>query len=206
MIYVAGLGYFNAYGVYQGSCQIALQFVLGLPVGNLFDRGYFHHLMIGGSFIYCFSLWILSLAKPNQFYLVFLTQGVGLGLGLGLTFLPALGLATQQFSRRRGLAIGIMTSGASIGGIIFPILLNNLLIRYGFAVAVRATAALVTGLMLLANLLMRTRHPKSQPVSRPSLHLILRDKPYMTFVAAGLFVMLGLFYPSNSHRKFLYTG
>ncbi|KAF8170723.1 major facilitator superfamily domain-containing protein [Mycena galopus ATCC 62051] len=235
MIYMAGLGYFNAYGVYQdfyvrefmtehspakiawiGSCQIALQFVLGFPVGKAFDAGYFHHLMIVGSIIYCLSIWMLSLAKPNQYYLVFLTQGVGnlglityvaqveltfgipgLGIGLGLTFLPALGVAAHHFSQRRGLAIGIMTTGASIGGIIFPALLNNLLFRHGFVVGVRATAALITFLMLLANLLLRPRYPPIQHVSKVSLALrrILTDLPYMTFVFSGIFIMLGLFYP-----------
>ncbi|KAJ7902706.1 MFS general substrate transporter [Mycena olivaceomarginata] len=214
LVYMAGLGYFNAYGVYQdfyvrefmtnnspaeiawiGSCQIALQFLLGLPVGKAFDAGYFHHLMIGGSLIYCFSLWMLSLAKPNQYYIVFLTQGVGLGIGLGLTFLPALGVAAHYFSRRRGLAIGIMTLGASIGGIIFPIMLNNLLFRRGFVVGVRASAALITILMLLANLLMRPRYPKNQPAARTSLSLILTDLPYMMFVLSGIFIMLGIFYP-----------
>ncbi|KAJ7119481.1 major facilitator superfamily domain-containing protein [Mycena epipterygia] len=216
MVYFTGLGYFNAYGVYQdfyvrefmkakspseiawiGSCQIALQFVLGLPVGKAFDAGYFHHLMIVGSLIYCFSLWMLSLAKPNQYYLVFLTQGVGMGIGLGLTFLPALSVAAHHFSRRRGLVMGIMTSGASIGGIIFPILLNSLIFRHGFVVGVRATAALITGLMLLANLLMRPRYPKTNLVLKASLRLsgILTDAPYMAFVVGGLFIMLGLFYP-----------
>ncbi|KAJ7714082.1 major facilitator superfamily domain-containing protein [Mycena metata] len=214
MLYVAGLGYFNAYGVYQdfyvrqfmtryspaeiawiGSCQIAIQFVLGLPVGKLFDAGYFHHLMIVGSIIYCFSLWALSLAKPNQYYLIFLTQGVGMGIGLGLTFLPALAVTAHHFSRRRGLAMGIMTSGASIGGIIFPIMLNNLLFRHGFAIGVRATAALITALMLLANLLIRPRYRKNQPASKASLRIIINDLPYMIFVAAGVFIMLGIFYP-----------
>ncbi|KAJ7730873.1 major facilitator superfamily domain-containing protein [Mycena maculata] len=178
-----------------GSCQIALQFVLGLPVGKAFDAGYFHHLMIVGSVIYCSSLWILSLAKPNQYYLVFFAQGVGLGVGLGLTFLPALGVAAHHFSRRRGLAIGIMTSGASIGGIIFPILLNRLLFHHGFVVGVRATAALITGLMLVANVLMRARYPETRAVSKASLRLILSDLPYMAFVLGGILIMLGLFYP-----------
>ncbi|KAJ6602504.1 major facilitator superfamily domain-containing protein [Mycena vulgaris] len=215
MVYVAGLGYFNAYGVYQdyyarefmtnktpseiawiGSCQIALQFILGLPVGKAFDAGYFHHLMIVGSFIYCFSLWMLSLAKPNQYYLVFLAQGVGMGIGLGAhVSSPHSGAAAHHFSRRRGLVIGIMTSGASIGGIVFPILLNSLLFRHGFVVGVRATAALITGLMLLANLLMRPRYPKTRPVAKAALRLILTDVPYMVFVLGGLFIMLGLFYP-----------
>ncbi|KAJ7471822.1 major facilitator superfamily domain-containing protein [Mycena latifolia] len=202
MVYVAGLGYFNAYGVYQdyyvrefmtrrtpseiawiGSCQIALQFILGLPVGRAFDAGYFHHLMIAGSLIYCAALW------------VFLTQGVGLGVGLGLTFLPALGAAAHHFTRRRGLAIGLMTSGASIGGIIFPLVLNRLLFTHGFVVGVRATAGIVTGLLLLANLLMRARYPPTRAPAPAALRRVLADPAYMVFVLAGLVIMLGLFYP-----------
>ncbi|KAJ7186746.1 major facilitator superfamily domain-containing protein [Mycena filopes] len=205
MIYMAGLGYFNAYGVYQdfyvrefmtkyspaeiawiGSCQIAIQFVLGLPVGKLFDAGYFRlpHLLL------------LALdAQPRKTESVFLTQGVGMGFGLGLTFLPALGVAAHHFSRRRGLAMGIMTSGASVGGIVFPIMLNHLLFRRGFVVGVRATAALITALMFLANVLIRPRYPKNQPTSKASIRIILTDGPYMIFVAAGLFIMLGIFYP-----------
>lgn len=178
-----------------GSCQIALQFVLGLPVGKAFDAGYFQHLIIAGSLVYCAALWILSFAKPNQYYLVFLTQGVGLGLGLGLTFLPALGAAAHHFTRRRGLAIGIMTSGASFGGIVFPFMLNRLLFHQGFALGVRATAALITGLLLLANLLMRPRYPKNRPAAPAALRHMLRDGAYMAFVLAGLAIMLGLFYP-----------
>ncbi|KAJ7280356.1 major facilitator superfamily domain-containing protein [Mycena rebaudengoi] len=214
IIYFTGLGYFNAYGVYQdfyvreymanktpseiawiGSCQIALQFILGLPVGKAFDAGYFHHLMIAGSIIYCFSLWMLSFAQPNQFYQVFLAQGVGLGIGLGLTFLPALSVAAHHFSRRRGLAMGIMTCGASIGGIIFPIMLNNLMVNRGFAAGVRASAGLITALMLLANVLMRPRYPKNRPETSAPFKTLLRDPPYMAFVISGIFIMLGLFYP-----------
>ncbi|KAJ7640157.1 major facilitator superfamily domain-containing protein [Mycena rosella] len=177
-----------------GSCQIALQFILGLPVGKAFDAGYFHHLMITGSLIYCVALWTLSLATPNQYYLVPKLTPLGLGIGLGLTFLPALGIAAHHFSRRRGLALGIITSGASIGGIVFPFLLNRLLFSHGFAAGVRATAALITGLLLLANLLMRPRYPKTR-AGAPALHRVLTDVPYMVFVLAGLVIMLALFYP-----------
>ncbi|KAJ7208007.1 major facilitator superfamily domain-containing protein [Mycena pura] len=188
-LYVAGLGYFNAYGH---------QF-LSPPSGgyNLLTR--------------CADFYVRKfmtergpseIAFVSALRSVFLTQGVGLGTGLGLTVLPALGAAAHHFSRRRGLAIGILSSGASIGGIIFPILLNKLLFRHGFATAVRATAALASGLMLLANLLMRPRYPKPNdpgpnpvPKASASMFKILRDPPYVGVVLSGIFVMLGLFYP-----------
>ncbi|TFK68912.1 MFS general substrate transporter [Pluteus cervinus] len=222
LIYFCGLGYFNAYGVFQdfyvrefltnktpsdiawiGSFQIALQFFLGIPVGMAFDAGYFHHLMITGSILYCFSLFMLSLAQPGHFYQVFLAQGVGMGLGQAMTFLPAVSVLAHHFSRRRGFAMGVMLSGASIGGIVLPIMLNKLVFGpQGFALGVRTSAGVVTGLMAMANILMRTRPEvlkasasERSDVRRISFTDLLRDLPYMTCVAAGVLVTLGLFYP-----------
>lgn len=49
----------------------------------------------------------LFLSQQRKAKLTFL----GMGIGLGLTFLPALSVAAHHFSRRRGLVMGIMTSG-----------------------------------------------------------------------------------------------
>ncbi|KAF8063586.1 major facilitator superfamily domain-containing protein [Lyophyllum atratum] len=219
LIYFCGLGFFNSYGVFQdfyvrkfmtnktpseiawiGSFEAALQFFLGIPVGMAFDAGYFRHLMIGGSFIYCFSLFMVSLAQPGQYYQVFLAQGVGMGIGLAMTFLPVVTVVSHHFARRRGFAIGIMMSGASIGGIVFPIMLNKLIFgRQGFALGVRATAAVITGLMTIGNLLLRTRPPVlragSPKPKRTPITVLLRDLPYMTCVASGVLLTLGILYP-----------
>jgi MFS family permease len=49
-----------------------------------------------------------------------LIQGVLGGMGVGLLFVPAMSIQTQWFSRHRNLAIGIVASGSSLGGIAFP--------------------------------------------------------------------------------------
>ncbi|KAG6825739.1 hypothetical protein H0H92_002611 [Tricholoma furcatifolium] len=205
LFYFCGLGFFNSYG-WIGSFEIALQFLLGIPVGIAFDAGYFHHLMIGGSLIYCFSLFMVSLAKPGQYYQspsplvwskhivqIFLAQGVGMGLGLAATFLPALTVVAHHFSHRRGFAIGIMTSGASIGGLVFPIMLNKLIFgTQGFAIGVRATAGVITGLLCIANFLVRTR-PQAQVdggrlgFKRGHALALFKDVPYMTFVLSFVY-------------------
>jgi MFS family permease len=59
-----------------------------------------------------------SLCK--EFWQIFLAQGVAGGLGLGLLFLPAISTIPQWFKRRRALATGIVVSGSSIGGVVFP--------------------------------------------------------------------------------------
>ncbi|KAJ7458201.1 hypothetical protein FB451DRAFT_1564038 [Mycena latifolia] len=130
--------------------------------------------LVASSLIYCAALCPLSLAKPNQYYLACLPHA-GCRPGLGLTFLPALDTATHHFARRRGLAIGLMTSGASIGGIVFPLVLNRLLFTHGFVVGAAHT---------------RTLPADARPV-------------YMVFVLAGL--VLGLFYPVFYLRLYAIT-
>jgi hypothetical protein len=55
-----------------------------------------------------------SLAK--EFWQTMLAQGVGIGIGTGLIFLPALSIVSQFFLKRRSLALGIVTTGSSVGG------------------------------------------------------------------------------------------
>jgi hypothetical protein len=56
--------------------------------------------------------------------------------------------------------MGLVLAGASLGSILHPIMLNNLVNgRLGFANGVRASAGLISVLLLIACLLMRTRLP-----------------------------------------------
>jgi len=68
-----------------------------------------------------FSLFLSSLAKPQQYVQVFLSQGVGMGIGAGLTFIPTVSIGVHHFRRRKAFATGIIMSGSSIGAVVYPI-------------------------------------------------------------------------------------
>ena len=122
-----------------------------------------------------------------------------MGVGQGMLFLPAVGLVSQYFRRRRALSIGLTVTGSSIGGIVHPIMLNNLIKSIGFARAVRANAYLVLGCCVLAQLLARTRIPgrKHRQTQPPPFDFatIVKDTPYLFAIGGAFFVALGLFYP-----------
>ncbi|QRV97283.1 major facilitator superfamily transporter [Ceratobasidium sp. AG-Ba] len=217
LILFCTFGYANAFGVYEdyytrvymtnksssdiawiGSTQLCLQFVMGLVSGKLFDEGHFHVTVGFGSVLCAFSLFMLSLAKENQYYQVFLPQAIGLGISLGLLFLPSIGVISHHFARRRSLAMGIVTTGSSCGGIVFPIMLNKIFQRSGFAWGVRATAFVVLGCLIVANLLMRTRLPpksKRPPAPPPDFKAIMTDSAYLLSILGAFLVLLGLFLP-----------
>jgi hypothetical protein len=54
---------------------------------------------------------MLSLAKPHQYYQIFLAQGIGMGIGMGLLFLPAISVTSHYFRKRRAAAMGVVLSG-----------------------------------------------------------------------------------------------
>ncbi|KAI0926615.1 hypothetical protein AcV7_005507 [Taiwanofungus camphoratus] len=221
MVQFCTFGYINAFGVYQdyytttflaqkssseiswiGSLQLCLMYAPGVFVGRAFDAGYFHHLEIAGSILYVVCVFMLSLTKANQYYQVFLAQAVGMGLGLGMTFLPSLSIVSHHFRRRRALAIGIVSSGSSVGGIVFPIMLNRLFQspHVGFANGVRASGAVVGSLLLLGNCLMRTRLPSKRQTGMAHLawrdvRNIIWDGAYLWSIVGAFFTSLGVYVP-----------
>jgi len=144
---------------------------------------------------------MLSLSQPQQFYQVFLTQGLGVGISLGFLFLPALTVLSHHFARRRALAMGIAVSGSSAGGVVFPILLNKMIEKYGFAWATRIAAFVCLGLMTISLACMRTRPPPPRPQvdqqKSPSVLAIFKDIPYVLAVLASLANIVGIFFISK---------
>ena len=118
-----------------------------------------------GSFLHVFGLMMASLS--TQYYQILLSQGVCSAIGVSLIFQPANSVIPSWFDKKRGVAYGIVTSGSSFGGIVFPIMLQRLIATVGFAWAMRAAAFLIFGLLLVANLTIRSRLPPAPQKMEP---------------------------------------
>ena len=94
---------------------------------------------------------------------VFLAQRIGSGCAAGLLYVPSMAIVSQYFDQRREKVMAFASSGAYLGAVVHPIMLNNTINgQLGFANGVRASAAFISGLLLIACLLMRTRLPPSE--------------------------------------------
>ena len=72
-------------------------------------------------------------------------------------------VVSHYFNKRRAQVMTFASSGAYLGAVVHPIMLNNTLNgQLSFANGVRASAGLISGLLLIACLLMRTRLPPSE--------------------------------------------
>ena len=162
----------------------------------MFDHYGPRQLLLIGSFLHVFGLMMASLS--TQYYQVLLSQGVCSAIGVSLIFQPANSVIPCWFDKRRGVAYGIVTSGSSFGGIVFPIMLQRLIASVGFAWAMRAAAFLIFGLLLVANLTIRSRLPPTPQKMVPSDFVQPFKEPDMMLLVAG-FVLLtfGIFIPIN---------
>lgn len=138
-----------------GTIEVFLLSFIGAFTGRLTDAGFFRPLFfIGGVLVVGGAL---ATSASSQYWQIFLAQGVYVGLGNGCLFCPAVALLSTYFQRRRSLAMGLGACGSSTGGVLFPIMVRQLLPRIGFQWTIR-TIALVQGVSLaIAFLCLRSR-------------------------------------------------
>jgi predicted MFS family arabinose efflux permease len=125
-----------------------------------------------------------------------LAQGVLGGLANGLTYTPAVTVVNQYFFRRRPLAMGIVSSGSSLAGVIVPIALDRLLNRsnIGFGWSVRIIGFLMMALSIVACVSASPNAPKRRD-GIPFLLRAWKNKAYSVQVAGMFLVWWAMFVP-----------
>jgi len=100
------------------SIQAFMLQVMAPVFGYMFDNYGPRRLLVFGTFMHVFGLMMASLS--TEYYQLFLAQGVCSGIGISALFYGSVSTVSTWFFRRRALAIGIVTSGASTGGLVLP--------------------------------------------------------------------------------------
>jgi MFS family permease len=82
-------------------------------------------MVYSGSIGLVFSIMMISLC--HTFWQFLLAQGVLLGISMALATWPMIALVGQYFKRSRAAATGFVVAGSSLGGIVWPIMIDRLL-------------------------------------------------------------------------------
>ncbi|RYP46430.1 hypothetical protein DL768_007342 [Monosporascus sp. mg162] len=158
---------------------------------RLLDAGLFVPTFLVGSLLQVLGIFLMSIS--TEYWHLMLTQGVLTGIGGGIFYTPSLALLSTYFQSKRGLAVGIATTGNSAGGIIYPLVVRQLIPQVGFAWTARVLAFINLACLATVLAFMRPRLPprKSGPVIELAA---FREPVYVAFVS-GLFVStLGSYY------------
>ena len=117
--------------------------------------------------------------------------------GDGLHY-SATNCVSSWFFKRRAFAIGIVAAGSSLGGVIFPIMLNHLIQEVGYGWALRICAFLILALLVFGNLTVRSRlAPSPKPLKLYQYFKPLTEVPYLLTTIGSFLFYLGLFLPIN---------
>ncbi|KAB5530274.1 putative MFS monocarboxylate transporter [Coniochaeta sp. 2T2.1] len=180
------VGFLNAFGVFQqyykanmlndksdsdiswiGSVCIFFLYALAPHAGILVDRVGPTWLLVGGSLGQLVSIFLTSLC--TQYYQLFLAQAALLGISTAFITWPPIGVVSRALPDHRGLALGIVVGGSSLGGVIWPIMLERLLnhSNVGFGWTIRIVAFTMLPLLAFACVTI-VEPPRPQPQTSPS--------------------------------------
>jgi len=176
--------------------SLFLTFFCGAPIGPIFDAYGPRVLVFCGSILLVLSMFLLG--ECTKYWHFFLVYSVLNGLGGALINTPNIASIGHFFLVKRGNATGIAMTSGSIGGIVFPLMLQRLLPTVGFAWSMRIVGFILLFLLIIANILLRSRLPKKPMTSFRSMSpdlSVFKDLPF-AFVTIGIFLMeWGIFVP-----------
>lgn len=210
-----GFGWVNAIGVFQEyyqthqlqsytassiswilSLEPYILFAAGLVIGRLFDNYGPQWLLLIGTLLHVFGLMMTSIS--NEYYQFILAQGICSPLGASFVFYPALSCTATWFDKRRALAFGIVSSGSSLGGVVFPTMLSRLLPSIGFGWSLRISGFIVLAMLIVANLTVRSRiAPVPRPVKLTDYIDPFSEVPFILLMLAACCGFFAMFVPIN---------
>jgi MFS family permease len=210
-IFFSCLGFMNTFGVFEqyylthqlrgeapnnvawiGSLMAFIQFAGGVFSGPLFDR-FGAWVVRPGAVIYVFALMMTSICK--EYWQFMLAQGVLAGIGMSLLQVPAFAAVSQYFHKKRAAALGIVVSGSSIGGIVFPIAFSKMLNEstLGFGWSVRIMGFVVTPLLAFACVAVAPRVPPRK--TQFFLLSVFKNVRFLMLIAAAFCSFIAMYMP-----------
>ncbi|KAF8800529.1 MFS general substrate transporter [Phlegmacium glaucopus] len=203
-------GYVNSWGIFQnyyqstllrdsspssiawiGSLQYSLVFLPGLIVGRFFDLGYYRSIFLASTALLVVAT--LLVAECTEYWQFVLCQGVAVGLGCGGIFSPTSAVIAHWFKKRRGLAMGFVAVGSSIGGTVFPIAAKYLIPTVGFKWTIRIFAFILLTMLSIANLLLKRRLPPRRVAGGLFNLRAFKSAAYSVYCASAFVNFLGIY-------------
>lgn len=98
---------------------------------------------------------LIGSSFARQTWQLFLSQGVCMGWGMGFLYITSTAILPQWFTSRRSLAMGLASSGAGLGGLVYNLLSGYLIENIGLRQTFRVLAFCSLGANLISSLLLK---------------------------------------------------
>lgn len=132
--------------------------VFGFPAGRLTDH-WGPRIVISVGAVFLASA-LAGMALVTQLWQPYVLYGLVAALGMGTAYVPCNSTVVKWFTRRRGLAVGLASSGGSVGTFVLPPIAQLLVAAVGWRSAYVIFAAAVLAILTSVGAIMR-RDPES---------------------------------------------
>ncbi|KAJ4267168.1 Peptide chain release factor 1, mitochondrial [Fusarium torreyae] len=209
-------GYLISFGIFQpyyedqfslppstvswvGSLEVCLIFFIGTFSGRAFDAGYYRTALAIGLFLQILSIFMTSIA--SEFWQVLLAQGICQGLGNGIIFAPTIANMTTYFTKKKTIAISAGACGAATGGMVFPLIAQQLLPKIGFRWTVRVMGLVVAVSSMIIMIIAKTRL-KARKAGPLVEWAAFKEPAYVLFAVAMFFTLWPTWISYNYARQY----
>lgn len=150
---------------------------------------------------------VFTTSLCHKYYQFFLAQAVLLGFSMAFVTWPLVASVSRHMPNHRGLALGIVIGGSSVGGVVWPIAIEQLLFRrrVGFPWTMRIVGFIMLAILAVALLGSSDppRPPRTDnvaaeanvPMEKPDRPKLFRNPTFQLLCGAYALAYFGLFIP-----------
>lgn len=141
--WVFSVYYFFSFGggIYSGAIFDFKGAKIPMVLGTVF--------LVGGLF---------ASANSKELYQFILSYGVCVGIGTSFLMNASISSVAHWFNKKRGAALGISSFGGGLGGVLWPLMLDRLFPKIGYAWSVRVLAFISLFCLVIGCLLVKSRN------------------------------------------------
>ncbi|KAI8147829.1 major facilitator superfamily domain-containing protein [Fennellomyces sp. T-0311] len=188
------------------NAQLQLSFVGTICLVFVHGMGPFAQILrsiVGATMVYILGAALMTIGLicagfSTKIWHLYLTQGVTFGLGVSLIFVLTLSVAPQYFPRRRGLALGIITSGSGLGAVIMPYVMTPLNNSLGAGWTFRILGFISLASNIMACIYIKDKNPRPAKRARLSDIIkieVLKNKTFRIWCLSATIQLAGYYTP-----------
>ncbi|KAJ8071097.1 hypothetical protein OCU04_001440 [Sclerotinia nivalis] len=167
-------------------------FIGGIYIGPAFDVYGPRYLVLPGSILLVLSVFLFG--ECTEYWHWIVVFSVLCGFASSLTFTPSVAAIGHWFHKKRGNATGFAATGGACGGVVFPLLMENLIPKIGFPWTMRVMGFIFVFVTVMANLLIKTRLPRSRTAQSPHPDIKIFKKPEFALTVLGVYLLEWAFF------------
>ncbi|KAI8880307.1 MFS general substrate transporter, partial [Backusella circina FSU 941] len=137
-------------------------------------------------------------AFSTEIWQMCLAQGVLFGMGSSFIYVASMSAVPHWFTNRRGLAFGIVTSGAGIGGLTTPLITDAAISKLGPSWTFRILGFICLGFNTVSCVLIKEKRQANKPKEKLSQIIrfdSLKNTNFVLFLIGSEISLFGYFVP-----------